>query len=235
MFNYILIGIFAILFIVMLIFSKTSYARVVKIYKKYDNEFVYCGLNGYQFCLFMIQKLGLKTQIMLIDGELKECYVPKQNVVYITNHSAQTSSVSSICICAHELGHAYQNKTKTGLFVFQRILNVLSQILLIFFPFMIIAGIILLFFENLFDIGTALLIGALATPLVAYLLKVFTLPMEMQASKIAYKFLKDNNVLSSDELKHGKKVLNAAIGTYVANLFSPVFGFFRAISRLFGR
>ena len=100
---------------------------------------------------------------------------------------------------------------------------------------MVIAGIVLLFFENLFDIGVGLLIGALITPILAYLLKIVTLPMEMQASKIAYKFLKENNVLNAEELKHGKKVLNAAIGTYVANLFSPVFSFFRTLGKLFGR
>ena len=78
MFKYILLAVFAVVFVGMLIFSKTSYNRVIKVYKKYNNEFVYCGFNGYQFACFAIDKLKLKTKIKLIDGELNDCYFPQR-------------------------------------------------------------------------------------------------------------------------------------------------------------
>lgn len=231
----ILIGVFVALLVIMLIFSATSYSRMLKVYKKYDKEFVYCNLNGLQFTGWAINKLELKTRIYLLDKELEECYLPKKDIVCISKHTAQTSSVSSICVAAHELGHAVQNKKQTGIYVLQSCLNVLSKICTFLFPFLFIAGIVLLFIPEKFDLGTIFLLISLIFLVITFLLKIFTIPMEIQASKIAYNFLKDNNVLVKEELKHGKKVLNAAIGTYVASLFVPILKFFRRFGGSFRR
>lgn len=231
----IIAGVFVLLLIIMLIFSITSYSRMVKTYKKYDKEFVYCNLTGLQFTNYAIRFLKLDTKIYLIEKELEECYLPKQDIVCISKHIAETSSVSSICISAHELGHAVQNKNQTWLFELQRCISLLNRIGLFFFPFLLVAGIVLMFIPAKFDLGYVLLIVALAIVFMAFFLKIITIPMEMQASKIAYKFLKENNILLGDELRHAKRVLNAAIGTYVASLFSPIIKFFRGVGRMFRR
>ena len=231
----ILIGIFLAILIVILIFSATSYRRMLRVYRKYDNEFVYCNLNGLEFTGLAIDKLGLKTRIYLLEKELDECYLPKKDIVCISKHTAQTSSVSSICVAAHELGHAVQNKNKTAIYVFQSFLNVLSKICVFLFPFLVVAGVVLLFFPDLAYIGKILLLSSLIALVVTFLLKIFTIPMEIQASRIAYDFLRENNVLVKEELRHGKKVLNAAIGTYIASLFVPILKFFRRLSRSFRR
>ena len=83
--------------------------------------------------------------------------------------------------------------------------------------------------------ATTLFIVSLGSIVIMFLLKIFTVPMEAEASKIAYNFLKDNNVLNPDELKHGKKVLNAAIGTYVASIFYPIINFLKGLGRMFRR
>ena len=62
----ILIGVFVALLIIMLIFSATSYSRMIRVYRKYDNEFVYCNANGLQFTCWAIDMLGLKTKIYLL-------------------------------------------------------------------------------------------------------------------------------------------------------------------------
>ena len=208
---------------------------MLKTYKRYDKEFVYCNLNGLQFTDWAIDALGLDTKIMIIEKELEECYIPSKDIVCISKHTAETSSVSSICISAHELGHAVQNKEQKAVFVLESCLKVLSKICAFLFPFLLIAGIVLLFVPNKFDLGIGLLIGAFVSIFVMFLLKIITIPTEAQASKIAYKFLKEHNVLNAEELKHGKKVLNAAIGTYVASLFTPILKFFRGFSKLFSK
>lgn len=232
---WILIGIFIGLIAIMLIFSATSYTRMVKTYRKYDKEFVYCNLTGLEFTERAIDALGLETRIFLLEKELDECYLPKKDIVCISNHTAETSSVSSICVAAHELGHAVQNKKQTSLFVLQSCLSVLAKICAFLFPLLALSGIVLIFFPNYHNIATILLLSSIISIAVMFLLKIFTIPMEMEASKIAYKFLKENNVLNSEELRHGKKVLNAAIGTYVASLFMPILKFFRRLGRSFRR
>lgn len=231
----IIFGIFALLLVIMIIFSITSYNRMLKTYRRFDNEFVYCNLTGLQFVCYAIDKLHLKTRVAITGKELDECYIPKKDIVCISSHTAETSSVSSICISAHELGHAVQNKDRTLLFELQACLSLLSKLCLFLFPFLIIAGIVLLFVPNQFDLGIILIISAFGSCIITYLLKIFTIPMEIQASKIAYNFLKDNKVLTKDELKHGKKILNAAIGTYIASLFIPIIKFFRGLGRSFRR
>lgn len=231
----IIAGVFALLLVILLIFSITSYNRMLKTYKKYDKEFVYCNLNGLQFTDYAIRLLKLDTKIYLLEKELDECYLPKQDIVCISNHTAETSSVSSICVSAHELGHAVQNKNQTWLFEVQNALSLLSKIGLFFFPFLLVIGLVLLFIPSKFELGYVLLIVAFSIILLAFVLKIITIPMEMQASKIAYNFLKDNNILIGDELKHAKKVLNAAIGTYIASLFVPIIKFFKGIGKMFRR
>lgn len=231
----ILIGVFIVILIIMLIFSATSYSRMIRIYKKYDKEFVYCNANGLQFTGWAIDRLGLNTKIYLLEKELDECYLPRKDIVCISKHTAETSSVSSICVAAHELGHAVQNKNKTVIYVFQNFLNILSKICVFLFPFLVVGGIVLLFIPEQFNLGKILLLSSLIALVVTFLLKIFTIPMEIQASRIAYDFLRENNVLVKEELRHGKKVLNAAIGTYVASLFVPILKFFRRLGRSFRR
>ena len=235
MIYWILIGIFVAILIIMLIFSATSYGRMIRIYKKYDKEFVYCNATGFEFTDWAIDQLGLNTKIYLLDKELDECYLPKQDVVCISKHTAETSSVSSICIAAHELGHAVQNKNRTFVFTLQRFLNVVSKICAFFSPFLFIAGIVLLFIPEQLNLGTILVMSSLISLVTIFLLKIVTIPTEVQASRIAYDFLKENNVLEKAELRHGKKVLNAAIGTYIASLFVPILKFFKSIGRSFKR
>ena len=231
----IILGVLLVILIVGMIFATKSYKNMLNVYRRFDNEFVYCNLSGYQFACYAIDKLKLKTKIAIIKKELSECYLPKRDVVCLSEHIANTSSVSSICITAHELGHAVQNKKQSGIFILQSCLDILGKLFIILGPFLIITGIVLLFIPNQFDLGVILLLLAFGSYFLTYIFKIFTIPMEMQASKIAYNFLKDNNILSKDELKHGKKVLDAAIGTYVASLFIPFIKLFKGIGNMFKR
>ena len=58
---------------------------------------------------------------------------------------------------------------------------------------------------------------------------VITLPVEFNASKRAIAILRQNAVLSEEELKGVKKVLTAAAMTYVASALTAVASLFRLI------
>ena len=208
---------------------------MLKVYRKYDDEFAYCNLTGLDFAKRAIVALKLKTKIAIIEKELGEYYSPRRDVVCISNHTASRCSVASICIVAHELGHAVQNKNQSKIFVLQSCLAVLGKLCLSLFPFALVASIILFFIPEQSSFAMTLLILAFSMLLIVFVLKIITIPMEKQASNIAYKFLKDNRVLTASELKHGKKVLDAALGTYIAGLFMPIIKFFRGIGRMFRR
>ena len=102
-------------------------------------------------------------------------------------------------------------------------------------PPLFVAGVVMIFIPSVADVGNALLLISLFSVLIIFLLKVMTIPVEIQASKIAKKFLQENFVLDGEELKHGSKVLDAAAGTYIASLFMPILKFFRSLGRAFRR
>ena len=231
---YVIIGLI-VAFVAMLIYSASSFTRLVRVYKKYDAELAYCNMTGYEFAYFMINVLNLTTKVVLIDGELNECYYPRKNTICLTTHTAYSKSVSSICITAHELGHAYQRKNRFKLYMFHTFLQRLSRITIWLFPFLVIAGVVLLFFPEQKNIGITILLVALLLIALMFLLKVLTIPVEVQASKIAYNFLQRNYILNEEELIHGKRVLDRAAGTYVASLFAPIIKLFKRIGRSFKR
>ena len=74
----------------------------------------------------------------------------------------------------------------------------------------------------LIDVGIVLFSAAVLFYLV-------TLPVEFNASARALKILKQNNVLSTDELKGVRKVLSAAAMTYVASALVAMANFLRLV------
>ena len=77
-------------------------------------------------------------------------------------------------------------------------------------------------FSILVDIGIILFAGAV-------LFYIVTLPVEFNASNRALKILKQNNVMSDEELKGVKKVLSAAAMTYVASALVAIGNFLRLV------
>jgi Zn-dependent membrane protease YugP len=90
-----------------------------------------------------------------------------------------------------------------------------------FAPFLVIAGIIMAT-PMLMNIGIVLFSAAVLFYLV-------TLPVEFNASSRAIAILRENNVLSNQELEGVKKVLTAAALTYVASALTALMTLFRFI------
>ena len=118
------------------------------------------------------------------------------------------SSIASICVAAHEVGHAIQHHEEYKPLSIRSMLvpaanlgNYASWILLI-------AGLILSI-EPLVQIGIILFTFVV-------LFQIVTLPVEFNASSRALKQVAYYGFLDNDELVGGKKVLSAAAWTYVA-------------------
>jgi Zn-dependent membrane protease YugP len=124
-------------------------------------------------------------------------------------------------VAAHETGHAVQHARKYGPLVLRSSLVPIANIGSSFGPWIAVAG---LFFSLplLINIGILLFGGAV----VFY---VITLPVEFDASGRALKMLKNENVLSAEELKGVQKVLTAAALTYVASALTALMSFLRLI------
>ena len=156
-----------------------------------------------------------------IKGDLTDHYDPTDKTLRLSDSTYNSTSIAAIGVAAHETGHAIQHAKKYFPLVFRRVLVPIANIGSSAGPWLAILGIVMSF-PLLTDIGILLFAGAVLFYLV-------TLPVEFNASNRALKILKQNNVLSSDELKGVKKVLSAAAMTYVASALVAMANFLRLV------
>jgi Zn-dependent membrane protease YugP len=146
-----------------------------------------------------------------IPGTLSDHYDPRKKVLRLSQGVAAQPSVASVAIVAHEIGHAQQDaeayqllRLRTGLVP---LVNLTSRL----GPVLFLLG-WLLQAHALLTLGIWTFAGAAVFALV-------TLPVEFNASHRAMALLEQSGVLVSDEEVRGaKSVLNAAALTYVAAL-----------------
>ena len=70
--------------------------------------------------------------------------------------------------------------------------------------------------------GLILVIIAGVLFLLEAILKLFTIPLEFNASKRAIKFLEENKILTNKEIAKSKRLLNTAGQTYILGLFDGI-------------
>ena len=146
-------------------------------------------------------------------------------------HSAGTLildiSFATVCVAAHECGHAVQDKVSYRPLVLRSSLVPAAQIGSNLSWPIFIAGLI-------FSLRPLMGIGIILFSL-AVLFQLITLPVEFDASSRALKILGTERVLTEEELRGGRKVLNAAAMTYVAALAASALQLLRLIILARGR
>lgn len=156
-----------------------------------------------------------------IRGSLTDHYDPSSKTLRLSEPVYGSSSIAAIGVAAHEAGHAVQHATSYGPLALRSYLVPVANIGSAAGPYLAVAGL----FMNvpiLFDIGILLFGGAV-------LFYLITLPVEFNASQRAIAILRNNAVLSDEELAGVKKVLTAAAMTYVASALTAVASLLRLV------
>ena len=92
-----------------------------------------------------------------------------------------------------------------------------------------------LFFEELESFVPMVFYISVGLWLTTIIFKIITIPLELDASKRAYKILSENKLVTKQELKQTKEILNAAALTYVGSLFSGIYKILISLKRSFRR
>jgi Zn-dependent membrane protease YugP len=185
-------------------------------YAKWSKVPANSGLTGTQAAQRLISASGLYgVQIQPIAGQLTDNYDPRTKILNLSQAVANGSSVASLAIAAHELGHAMQDAQD-------------------YFPLRFRAALV-----PAVNIGSTLgwiliLIGLWSQFLQLAWLGVFvfsagavfalaTLPVELDASARAKRMLFDSGIIVGEQERGGvNNVLNAAALTYVAALVTAI-------------
>jgi Zn-dependent membrane protease YugP len=202
-----------ILLIPALIFAFWAQFKVQSTYAKFSKVRSASGRTGREMAAAIMSRNGVTdVNIEEVGGTLSDHYDPRSKSVRLSTHNYRESSIASIAVAAHEVGHVLQHAT--GYFPLQirsTLVPVAGFGSMLAFPLFFV-GILLgnaSVAPFLMDIGILLFTGAV-------LFQVVTLPVEFDASSRALAQLTSTGAIRPEEVGMAKQVLNAAALTYVA-------------------
>jgi Zn-dependent membrane protease YugP len=190
-------------------------------YNKWSQIRAGSGLTGAQAAQRLISNGNLYgVQVQGTQGQLSDHYDPRDKTLYLSSSVANSPSVASVAVAAHELGHAMQDAEEYFPLRFRAalvpVVNIGSNLGWV----LIMVGLVFLrstsLGMNIAWLGVLFFAGGA-------LFALATLPVEFDASARAKQLLRQTGIIQTDEEMRGvNQVLNAAALTYVAGLVTAV-------------
>lgn len=197
------------------LFVNGSYSR----YKKKLNS---RGMNGYSVAKEILYKNGLSdVKVVSVNGNLTDHYDPRDKVVRLSTDVYHGTSIASVSVAAHEVGHAIQDRDG---YLFMRIRAALVPVV----NFSSYAGYLSIMIGLMFGALNLVWLGIIFEVCIL-LFQLVTLPVELNASRRALQNIKEYSLLEGKELKQGKTMLRAAAFTYVASVATTLIQILRLI------
>ena len=211
-----------LLLILVMILAFWAQSNVKGSYTKYSQKRNSMNVTGAETAERILRKNGINDVSVLVGkGFLIDHYHPGKKQVVLSEDVYHGTSIASLSIAAHEVGHAIQHARKYYPVVLRGSLlpvaNIGSKAAI---PLFLIG----LIFQaaNLMTLGIIFFSGALLFHLV-------TLPVEFNASKRALVQISDGFVRNDSDLVDCRKMLNAAALTYVASTLMALMQLIRMI------
>ena len=162
------------------------------------------------------------------QGALSDHYDPRSKTVRLSDPIYSGSSIASLAVAAHEVGHAIQHDRGYVMLRFRTALLPVANLGSRMAPIFLISGFIFSGLYSLVGIGIGLFAAAV-------LFQLVTLPVEFNASTRAKNELVSMGMVMRNEEAGISKVLNAAALTYVASTLIAVLQLLRLVMIFGGR
>jgi len=216
-----------------IIFAIYAQSKVTTNFNKYKEVSYSQTTPVHQKARFFLDAMGLTdVKISRTSGHLSDHYNPKTKTVALSDDVYNSTSVASLGIACHEIGHVLQHKQGYPLLKLRTFLIPIINIgSFLMWPLVMIG--ILLEFTSYFYTGQVLIIIGIAIFGLSVIFSAITLPIEKDASKRAYKMLVETGEITQEEGEGVKAVLNAAAMTYVASLVVSILSFIRFVLAIF--
>jgi uncharacterized protein len=184
--------------------------RVRAAFARYREVPASAGLTGGEAASKLL-KLHDLSQVRLerTKGTLGDHFDSDAKTVRLSTDVADGRSIAALAVAAHEVAHAHQDAEGHRAY---RLRMRIGR------PVMQLSQWSLVIFIGAFWFGIPLLMtaaGLLVIGLAAFAL--VTLPVELNASRLAVRWLQDASLATSAELPSVRRVLRAAASTYLAN------------------
>ncbi|MEQ2628141.1 zinc metallopeptidase [Peptoniphilus lacrimalis] len=197
-------------------------AKISSAYEKFGSINSKINISGAQAARKILDASGLyDVEIKMIGGRLTDNYNPSNKVLSLSKDVYENTSIASISIAAHEVGHAIQDKIDYKPLRFRESIVPMANLGSNLSVWFIIIGCFFSYF--LTQIGVALFFFAV-------LFQIVTLPVEFDASRRAKLAIEDAGFLDQEEMKGTKEVLSAAALTYVGATLTAIGQFLRLLA-----
>ena len=216
-----------------IIFAGYAQTKVSTTFNRYKSVEYSQTKQVFEKARFFLDAMGYTdVKITKTSGFLTDHYNPKTETVALSEEVYNSTSVASLGIACHEIGHVLQRKQGYGLMKIRTFLIPFINIgSFMMWPLVIIG--LILEITQYFAVGKILLIIGISIFGLSVLFSALTLPIEKDASKRAYKMLVKTGELTEEEGKGVKAVLDAAAMTYVASLLVSILSFVRFVLAIF--
>ena len=203
MFIYILIGAITILSIFVQNSLKSKFA-------KYSKVPLSVPMTGRDIASAMLQQNGCgNVQVTSVSGQLTDHFNPANMTVNLSEPVYGTNSIAAAAVAAHECGHTVQHKTGYSMLQLRTKMVPVVSFASKYISWALVACI------ALYEISVIPLYVAIALFASTVLFSFVTLPVEVDASRRAIKWLEGSGIAGGQQLSQAKDALKAAAYTYV--------------------
>ena len=189
--------------------------------KKYALKQSSSQMTGAQVAQAILDKNGISNVKVTIGSGGSDYFDPKTNTISLSTGVYNSSSVSAMAIAAHETGHALQWSKKSVLIRFRDSVTVPVQIATQIGQTIFSMSLFMILFFGISSWMAWTTVAGLLIYSAMGIFQLITLPVEFGASMKAKKELKSLNLMVTEEdIKGTKGVLNAAAMTYVVSFMT---------------
>ena len=205
MFIYILMGGIFILSMIVQNSLKSKFA-------KYSKIPLGVPMAGRDIANAMLQQNGCgNVQVTSVSGQLTDHFNPANSTVNLSEPVYGTNSIAAAAVASHECGHAVQHKVGYSMLQLRTKLVPIVSFASKTVQWLLLAGI------AVYELTALPLYIALAMFAATVLFSFVTLPVEVDASRRAVKWLESSGIAAGQQLDYAKDALRAAAYTYVVS------------------
>ena len=206
-----------IIFIGIALLSYIVQANLNSKFKKFSKIPVGGGMTGRDVAEKMLRDNGIyDVKVTCVEGHLTDHYNPADHTVNLSRDVYSSCSVAAAAVAAHECGHAVQHATAYGPLKMRS-----SLVPVVSFASKYISWILLIGILCVESLPSILLLG-IGLFAMSTLFSFITLPVEINASQRALKWLDRSGITSSYNHRDAESALRSAAYTYVVAALSSL-------------
>ncbi|WP_291777097.1 zinc metallopeptidase [Cecembia sp.] len=188
--------------------------RLKSKFKKYSQTSLKANLSGKEIAELMLADNNITdVKVLSVEGQLTDHYNPMNKTVNLSPDVYYGRNAAAAAVSAHECGHAIQHATAYSWLKMRSAMvpvqNASGKILNIVLIASLFGG---AFIGLPYELIGFIIVGAYG---IMTLFTLITLPVEFDASARALAWVKERNVVTSDEYAMSKDALKWAAMTYV--------------------